>query len=145
MANLMNEGLDENVPENTGKIPTIPAGEYKVVMIGDEIKPTVAGTGKLFVVKNQIIEGEYKQHILKDNLNIKNPSIVCQNIGQGTLKRLCRIVGVSFPPNDTSFMYGKPYVISISINDKGYNQVDAYNPVTTDAASKAQSNSKKPW
>ncbi|HUS51137.1 MAG TPA: DUF669 domain-containing protein [Candidatus Paceibacterota bacterium] len=135
MSNLCDLDLDPNVKENDGAGRVIPAGEYKVVIIGDQIKDTKDGKGKQFVPKLQIIEGDYCGVILKDYINIKNPSSACQAIGEGTIKRICRIVGEPYPmTRENSYLYGIPMMVTISIKtikdtERLSNNVEVYNSV----------------
>ena len=47
MANLSDLNLDPNIEESQGEFTVIPAGQYKAVIIHDEIADTKAGTGKI--------------------------------------------------------------------------------------------------
>lgn len=139
MSNLQEMGIDENVQENDGgTFIVVPAGKYKMVIVGDQVKDTNAKTGKILLLKNQIVEGSFSGTIIDNILNIKNPSQVAERIGQGTLKRICRITGVPFPPPDTTFMYGKPFIGTVGTkefksNTTGAmiksNKIQAYNPI----------------
>ena len=98
MADLTGTGLDPNVPENSGGFTVIPEGKYQVVIVGDKLVPTKAGTGKMLELKVQIIEGDHRGETITDRLNIVNASSVAQAIGQGQLKRICNLCGVQYPP-----------------------------------------------
>jgi len=63
----------------------------------------------------QIIEGTHQGTIIKDNLNIINPHQVAQRIGQGTLKRICTLCKVQYPPQDTSRLYGCPMAVTVKV------------------------------
>ena len=117
MSDLSGLNLDANVQENDGEFTVLPAGKYKMVMVGDELKDNKAMTGKILVVKLQIIEGQFAQEIVKDNINITNPSPQCQAIGQGTLKRICNMCQVPYPPQDTNGLMGKPMVVTIGVEE----------------------------
>ena len=116
MANLTGLNLDPNVEESQGEFTVIPAGIYKAVIVHDEICDTKAGTGKLLKLQLQIIEGYHQGAIVKDNLNIINPHQVAQKIGQGTLKRICNLCKVQYPPQDTSGLYGRPMAITVKVS-----------------------------
>ena len=117
MANLTGLAIDANVEESNGVFEVLPANKYKVAMVGDELKDNKAGTGKILTVRLQVIEGQYAQEIVKDNINITNPSAVCQAIGQGTLKKICNLCNVQFPPTETTGLMGKPMVITIGVQE----------------------------
>ena len=132
--------INPDVEESSGAFTVLPAGKYKAVLVADELKDNKKGTGKILELKVQIIEGQFAQEILKDNLNITNPSAVSQSIGQGTLKHICNICNVQFPPQDTAGLMGKPMVITVSVeefksNTTGNmlksNKVKKYDPADT--------------
>lgn len=138
MSDLSKMDIDPNIPENEGSFTVLPAAKYKVVIVGTNIKDTKAKDGgKIFVVKSQIIEGEYNGFLIReDNINIKNKNKVCQEIGQGILKRICRLTEVSFPPPDTTLMHGKPLMVTVGVDEyidensgekKKSNKIMAYN------------------
>ena len=45
MADLTGANLDPNVEENSGGFTVVPDGKYQVVIVGDKLKDTKAGTG----------------------------------------------------------------------------------------------------
>ena len=117
MANLSGIAIDANVAVSEGVFEVLPAGKFKVAMVGDELKDNKAGTGKILEVRLQVIAGQFAQEIVKDNINITNPSAVCQAIGQGTLKRICNLCNVQFPPTETTGLMGKPMVITVGVQE----------------------------
>ncbi|MBL0716854.1 MAG: DUF669 domain-containing protein [Desulfosarcina sp.] len=141
MSNLNDLNMDANVAEDDGTGSggqVIPNGKYKAVMVAENLENNKNENGKVWKIKMQIIEGQYTDNIQFDNINATNPSKVCQDIGQGVIKRICRITGVPFPPNDCSLMFGKPMLITVNVkpkwNDssKKQNEITAYNPVPND-------------
>ena len=138
MANFTDLNLDPNVQESTGSATVVPAGQYKVVLVADELADNKNKTGKLLRLKLQIIEGQFQGEILKDALNLTNPSKQCQAIGQGTLLRICNLTSIPYPPADTAGMMGKPITIKVAVeeftSDQGNviktNKIKAYAEVT---------------
>jgi len=140
MADLSGANLDPNVEENTGGFTVVPEGKYQVVIVGDSLKDTKAGTGKILELKVQIVDGEHRGTTVIDRLNIINQSDVAQKIGQGQLKRICNLCGADYPPSDTSGLIGKPMQATVKIeeftsNNTGNllksNKISGYNPVPT--------------
>jgi len=107
--------INKDVPES-GSFTCLPEGEYPVVIIHDEIKTTQKG-GKMLEIKLLIFEGKYKGENLTDRLNLINPSAAAQKIGQGTLKKLCRLTGLPFPPKDTEAWKGKPLMVKVVVTE----------------------------
>jgi len=137
MADLSGANLDPNV-EETVAFTVVPEGKYQVVIVGDRLKDTKAGTGKILELKVQVIEGEHRGTTIVDRLNILNKSDVAQKIGQGQLKRLCNLCGVDYPPSSTDGLIGKPMLATVKIetfisnntgNELQSNKISGYNPV----------------
>ena len=53
---------------------------------------------------------------MKDSLNIVNPHKISQAIGQGTLKRICNLCNIVYPPRDTTGLMGKPMVVKVIVD-----------------------------
>lgn len=117
MAILTGLNIDANVEESNGGFTVLPAGNYKVCLVGDELVDNKSNTGKILKLKLQVIEGQYAGEVLNDNLNITNPSPVAQKIGQGTLKRICNLCSSPFPPQDTNSLMGKPMMVTVQVEE----------------------------
>lgn len=146
MANLTGLDIDPEVKETNGAFVLLPEGNYKMIISGDELKDTSKG-GKMLVIELQVIEGEYAGEVVRDRLNIVNASEVAQKIGQGTLKKICSLCAVPFPPKDTAKLYGKPMMVKIGVSEfesnkeagkmlqsndvKGYNEAKKAAPAAT--------------
>jgi len=117
MAMLTGLNIDKDVEEAGNGFTVLPAGKYKMCLVGDELVNNKANTGKILKLKIQVIEGQFMGEILTDNLNITNPSATCQRIGQGTLKKICNLCGVPFPPQDTAGLMGKPMVVGLTVEE----------------------------
>lgn len=124
MANLNGMNLDPNVQENQGAFVVVPAGKYKACLVADELKNNSKGTGKLLEMKVQIMEGQFAGQVIVDRLNIINPNPTAQAIGQGTLKRICNLCSVPYPPQDTAGLMGKPMGIDIRVEEFQSNTLD---------------------
>ena len=117
MADFNGIPLDKDVEEANGEFTVLPAGKYKACIVSDELKDNKANTGKILVLKIQVTEGQYASELLTDNINITNPSQVAQAIGQGTLKRICNLCQVPYPPQNTSGLMGKPMVVTVNVEE----------------------------
>ena len=112
MADLTGLGIDENVKEDNGGFTLYEEGWYKQCLVKTEVIPTKAGDGKRFMLALQFLEGAYASDVYtKEGLNIINNSKKAQEIGQGQLKKLCKLTGVPFPPPNTTHMHGKPFMV----------------------------------
>ena len=136
MSDLTQLQIDPNVEETSGAFSIIPAGNYKAVIVADRLVSNKANTGKILEFKVQLTDGPNAGETIVDRLNLSNPSAVAQKIGQGTLKRICSLTGTSFPPNDTTSLYGKPLSVKVDVeefvsnrsgNTLRSNKITAYN------------------
>ena len=117
MTDLTGANLDPNVEENSGGFTVVPEGKYQVVIVGDKLTDTKAGTGKILELKVQIIEGEHRGVTVTDRLNIVNKSDIAQKIAQGQLKRICNLCNVPYPPSSTDGLIGKPMLATVKTEE----------------------------
>ena len=75
------------------KSDLIPKGEYPVVIIKMEEKPTKANNGKLLNVQLQVTRGQFQNKTVFDRFNVVNQNPVAQNIGRQQLKAMLKAVG----------------------------------------------------
>ena len=144
MASLTGIDLDPNVKESTGEFTVVPAGKYKACLVGDELNENKAGDGYVLKVKVQIMAGQFEGTIIVDYINITNYNPKAQAIGQGTLKRICNLCNVPYPPTDTGGLMGKPIGVDVKVekftsNTTGKelesNKIKAYIPAPAQSAS----------
>lgn len=112
-------------------LDVLPAGEYEACVVASEMKVTNAGTGKYLKLELQILNGEYQNRKLWDNLNLINPSAKAQEIARGTLSALCRAIGV-LTPKDSSELHNKPFRVKVKVDKTEefgeQNRITAYKP-----------------
>ncbi|MGP8337843.1 MAG: hypothetical protein ACT6FC_06385 [Methanosarcinaceae archaeon] len=162
MANLTGMNLDVNVKENTGEFEVLPAGKYVQVILSDELRDNSKKTGKILEIKWQTIRHpQYDGVVVKEYLNIINASPIAQEISQGTLRRLCTLTSVPYPPAKTELLYGKPILNTIKIEEfvsnntsekLKSNKITAHNEVPSQQPEQPQENAscdhadeKSPW
>jgi len=143
-----------NVAPNEG-FDVIPAGEYDAVIVASEVKPTTSGNGRYLKLEIQILNGQYQNRKLWDNLNIWNSSEEAVKIAKGTLSAICRAVNV-MSPNDSAELHNKPLRIKVAIAKSAeygdQNKIKAYksrnvappSPAATSQQPVAAGNSQ-PW
>ena len=97
MADLM--GFDASKIQPNEPSTPVPKGEYQVIIVESEKKPTAKGDGHLLNMVLQVVEGPFKGKKLYDRLNLWNKSEQAAKIAQGTLSAICRAVNVMTPRN----------------------------------------------
>jgi hypothetical protein len=123
-------GFDANNVAPTS-FDVLPAGEYEAAIVASEMKATQAGDGKYLSLRVQILNGEYQNRLLFDNLNLLNPNAKAQEIARGTLSALCHAVGV-LTPKDSGELHDKPMRIKVKVTKSEeygeQNKITAYKP-----------------
>lgn len=107
----------------------LPAGDYDVVIVGSELKPTKKGDGHYLELQLQVLSGQYQNRRLFDRLNIDNPNATAQLIGRGTLSAICRALGM-MTPNDSAELHNKPLKATVRVgknqNSNPTNEIKGY-------------------
>ena len=144
------QGFDANQYEPQS-FDVLPAGEYEIVIVNSAVQDTKSGDGKYLKLELQIINGQFKNRKLFDNLNLWNRSDQAQTIARGQMSSICRALGI-LTPKDSSELHMKPLRCKIKIErSEEYgdgNKVVAYKPRQTGAAPVEQAagnGSGAPW
>jgi len=124
----------------------LPVGNYTVVITQSEMKPTKSGNGQYLQLTLQVVEGEYKNRLIFDRLNIQNPNSVAQQIAQKALSSICRAVGVMHP-KDSEELHDKPFSVKIGIRPASgeYGESNIVRGYSSLPQQKPVANGKKPW
>jgi hypothetical protein len=125
------DGFDARTVEPNQGFDVMPAGEYDAVIVASEVKPTSAGDGKYLKLELQILNGQFQNRKVWDQLNIWNPNAQAVQIAKGQLSALCRAINV-LTPQDSGELHNKPLRIKLAVKkDAEYgdkNVVKAYKP-----------------
>ena len=124
----------------------LPVGNYTVVITQSEMKPTKTGNGQYLQLVLQVVEGEYKNRLIFDRLNIQNPNSVAQQIAQKALSSICRAVGVMHP-KDSEELHDKPFSVKIGIRPASgeYGESNIVKGYSSLSSSPVTKGSGKPW
>ena len=145
-------------PDNVqGDYSPIPPGEYRVHVVGSDLKATKAGTGNYLELEMEVLDGEHQGRKLFDRLNIDNPNQQAVDIAQRTLNAICVAVG-KLSIGDSNELHNIPMIAVVKVDpargDYGpSNSIKTYKPagggnVTAAAAQNstpANSNASPPW
>jgi hypothetical protein len=137
-------GFNPNeVPENDNNFELIPIGIYRAQIIDAKVEPTKSGTGDKLVLALEIVDGQYSNRRLWDNINIRNENPTAQKIGQRSLADICIQIGVNQSSVKTEDIEWKSLNIKVGIKqptqkdkDNGYDKpknVISYNVGIGDA------------
>ena len=90
MANLGHFNSSEHEPSS---FDPIPAGEYAVVIVESEMKPTKAGDGSYLNLTLEVLEGDYQGRKIWDILCLEHSNQKTVQIAMGRLSAYCRACG----------------------------------------------------
>ncbi|AWN43141.1 DUF669 domain-containing protein [Methylobacterium durans] len=130
MAYLGNTFDPADVPEDERSFEPMPEGDYNVQIVESEIAATKNG-GDMLKLTLEVIDGQFANRKVWDNLNIRNSNPTAQQIAQRALADICTATGTG-PITDSEDLHFKPFVATLKIEpprtvgDKTY---DARNAV----------------
>jgi len=156
MADLGN--FDATEVEPSGDRSALPAGEYKMVCIESEYKPTKAGNGKYLQLVFEVVDGPHKGRRVWERLNLVNPNQTAVEIARQTLSAICRAVGV-LQPRDSAQLHSIPLTVKVKVKEyngdytneiSGYKKLSGSSPVARAAvaepvAQQSDSLDAPPW
>ena len=135
----------------------LPAGDYEMIIVKSDVKPTKAGTGHYLELEMQVVSGEASGRRHWERLNVDNPNKQAEEIAKEALAALCFAVGVT-DVEDTVQLHDIPFVAHIEIDRKepdrnritGYATAGAAKPAAPAArpaapAPAAAAPARKPW
>ena len=147
-------GVEPMQPRSFGPLP---AGDYEMIVVKSDVKPTKAGTGHYLELEMQVVSGEHSGRRHWERLNVDNPNKTAQDIAEAALASLCFAVGVS-NMDDTVQLHDIPFVAHVEIDRKepdrnkimGYATAGAAKPAAPapaarPAAPAAAAPARKPW
>ena len=125
----------------------IPAGVYLAHCIESDVGPLKSGNGTGLKMTFEILDGQYKNRKVWENLNIQHTSEETQRIAQSQLSALCHAVNV-IKLEDTAALHFKPVKIKVTVreaqgqyqasnNIKGYESAGGAAPTFTPAPAEA--------
>lgn len=135
----------------------LPAGDYEMIIVKSDVKPTKAGNGHYLELEMQVLSGEHSGRRHWERLNVDNPNKTAQDIAEAALASLCFAVGVT-DVNDTVQLHDIPFIAHVEIDRKepDRNRIMGYAsgsmpaakpaaPAARPAAPAAAAPARKPW
>jgi len=95
----------------------LPNGDYEMIIVKSDVKPTKAGTGHYLELEMQVLSGQYSGRRHWERLNVDNPNKTAEEIAKAALASLCFAVGVS-DITDTAQLHDIPFVAHVEIDRK---------------------------
>lgn len=149
------KNFNPDVNEYSDAFGLMPEGWYEGVIYNIEVKPASthsdASPAMLAVITFEITENGFAGKRIIDRANFINPNEIAQNIGQGQIKKLCRLTNVQYPvaANEQVKMYGKKMglkVVQVPSQDgqKMFNNIKDYCSIKNLSKNKASFMPTKP-
>lgn len=144
MAQLPDNGFDASKVDPTPKFETLPKGDYPVMIVDSEMKPTKKKDGQYLQLSIEVVDGPYKGRMIFDRLNIVNQNAQAVEIAQRQLSQICHAVGV-LAVRDSAELHNKPMIAHVDVEEGG---PKPQNPDGTSGGKYSDKNavkSYKPW
>jgi hypothetical protein len=143
MAELDQEFIPADIPEDDRNFEPIPPGNYAMQVIDSEIKDTKTGTGQQLVLTLEVTDGPMTHRRIWDRLNIRNQNADAQRIAQRALADLCLAVGIASLHNSEDLHF-KPFVGRVTIKADKSGQYGPQNAVRYRAGKQAAATAGAP-
>lgn len=104
---------DPAVAGGSGKSVLIPEGNYKAIIINSDFKDTNDKAGKKLELEIVIVEGDYKDTVFIENLNLINNSQKAVEVAYKTLARISEAIGLEETPADSNLLHNQPLLIEV--------------------------------
>lgn len=129
----------------------LPAGEYAVHVVHDELKATKRGDGEYLELRLELLDGPNKGASLWHRLNLRNPNATAVEISERHLIALGKACGIQ-SLSDSSQLRGIPVTAVVRIKDPKpgseygpTNEIVTYKKATGSPAAAPAAPSTPPW
>ena len=106
--------FDATSVEPTTAQELLPAGKYRAQIVESEMRVTKNGMGQFLWLMLDILEGDYKDRKIFDQLNLVNPNPTTVEIAQRTLSAICHATG-KMHVSDSEELHLIPMTIQVKI------------------------------
>lgn len=131
LAAIFGAGFDTNTVEPQGDFEVISPGKYPVTIDKAEVLQTKKQDGYYLKVCMTVLDGQYRNRKLWDNINIQNPSQQCVDIGLRTLSALGKATGVTYVSDENQFL-GKTCMVHVKVKGE-QNEIRTYSAIVCES------------
>ena len=117
MAQLNFRASAIQIEERSTSFGPLPAGDYEMMIVKSDTKPTKAGTGHYLECEMHVISGEHSGRRHWERFNLDNPNAQAVKIAQESLARLCAAIGVD-EVDDSEQLHDRPFIAEVGIDKK---------------------------
>lgn len=115
-----------NIAPDTARAP-IPAGTYLAHIVDSDLVASKTGNGQNLQLRFQVLDGQYKDSTVKENLCVQHTNQETQRIAQAKLSAICHATGL-LRVQDSSELHYKPVKIVVTVQPP-QNGFDAQNRI----------------
>jgi len=110
--------FDASTIKPGGMLDPVPSGVYNVKIVESEMKPTSDAKGQYLSLTLEILDGEFAERKLFDNLNLVNDNATAVQIAQGALSAICHATGV-IRLDDSAALHNIPMQAKVGLEKGG--------------------------
>lgn len=121
----------------------LPAGEYEMMVIKSDTKPTKARNGHYLELEMQVLSGDHSGRRHWERLNLDNPSKKTVEIAEEQLARLCTALGLA-QIEDSEELHDRPFIAVVAIDKKDPTSNRIYDFMPAEGAAPAPAVAAKP-
>ena len=159
MAQINFKASSIQIEERSTNFGPLPAGDYEMMIVKSETKPTKAGTGHYLECEMHVLGGESSGRRHWERFNLDNPNAQAVKIAEESLAKLCMAIGLD-NVEDSEQLHDQPFIAEVGIDKKdntrnviwGYKPLGAApaakpaaKPAEAPAPSAAPAKSARPW
>lgn len=124
------EPINVNQYPDAGKKELIPNGLYKMAAIEAEVCQSKSGQGQYIKITWKIIEGQYNNRQIIDNVNIRNTNPEAERIGRSQLASILMAMGMA-ECGDTDLLLNRPIMAKVGVRKDKSGQFDDQNNIVS--------------
>ena len=95
---------------------SLPAGDYRIVIVASERKHSAAGNETL-TLTYEVLDGEHRGRKIFDYINLWHPDERPRQIAERKLSSICRAVGV-LRPKTSEQLQDKPFQVGVAVEER---------------------------
>jgi hypothetical protein len=115
MSTKLDVPFDTDTEEGSKSPELLPEGKYRAEIFVGSCGPTKNQRGLMVSLTWQVVEGQYAQRNLFQNILLEHESEKARTIGRGMFKDICSCCGLTGPVDDLEALYFKPCAISVKV------------------------------
>lgn len=105
------------IEERSNSFGPLPAGEYEMMIVKSETKPTKSANGHYLELEMHVVSGQHSGRRHWERLNLDNPNQQAVKIAQESLAKLCMALNID-DVEDSEQLHDQVFIAEIGIDKK---------------------------